>query len=263
MDKLLTLYAKRSKKAVYNISMPKLVKVVFDIPVNDSFDYISDNEKVKIGSRVKVSFGNTTRIGVMIDIITVESKQKKYKLKKIHEIIDKVPILSKEMLKTCKWAASYYHHPLGQVIFSAMTPLHRKQRKEPTSSIVIQCNDSDRELTLNSDQNKIYNSLNKDKDNFKVNVIRGVTGSGKTELYVKLAERCIQENSQVLVMVPEINLIPQTIERFQKYLKSYSITISFKFNSNSKVQSLEIMFHRGSVYRYWDKIFSFFAFQKN
>ena len=100
-----------------------------------------------------------------------------------------------------------------------MTPLHRKQRKEPTSSIVIQCNDSDRELTLNSDQNKIYNSLNKDKDNFKVNVIRGVTGSGKTELYVKLAERCIQENSQVLVMVPEINLIPQTIERFQKYLK--------------------------------------------
>ena len=117
MDKLLTLYAKRSKKAVYNISMPKLVKVVFDIPVNDSFDYISDNEKVKIGSRVKVSFGNTTRIGVMIDIITVESKQKKYKLKKIHEIIDKVPILSKEMLKTCKWAASYYHHPLGQVIF--------------------------------------------------------------------------------------------------------------------------------------------------
>ena len=83
MDKLLTLYAKRSKKAVYNISMPKLVKVVFDIPVNDSFDYISDNEKVKIGSRVKVSFGNTTRIGVMIDIITVESKQKKYKLKKI------------------------------------------------------------------------------------------------------------------------------------------------------------------------------------
>ena len=46
--------------------MPKLVKVVFDIPVNDSFDYISDNEKVKIGSRVRVSFGNSTRIGVMI-----------------------------------------------------------------------------------------------------------------------------------------------------------------------------------------------------
>ena len=63
-------------------------------------------KKVKIGSRVKKKFGNISRIGVMIDIITVESKQKKYKLKKIHEIIDKVPILSKEMLKTCKWAAS-------------------------------------------------------------------------------------------------------------------------------------------------------------
>ena len=96
--------------------MPELVKVVFDIPVNDSFDYISDNEKVKIGSRVRVSFGHATRIGVIIDVITVENKQQKYKLKKIDEIIDKVPILSKEMFKTCKWAASYYHYPLGQVI---------------------------------------------------------------------------------------------------------------------------------------------------
>ena len=208
--------------------MPELVKVVFDIPVNDSFDYISDNEKVKIGSRVRVSFGHATRIGVIIDVITVENKQQKYKLKKIDEIIDKVPILSKEMFKTCKWAASYYHYPLGQVIFSAMTPLHRKQRKEPTSSIGIQCNESDKELTLNSDQKRIYSSLIKDKDNFKVNVIRGVTGSGKTELYVKLAHRCIEEDLQVLVMVPEINLIPQTIERFQKYLK----VIPLQYHSN-------------------------------
>ena len=208
--------------------MPELVKVVFDIPVNDSFDYISDNEKVKIGSRVRVSFGHATRIGVIIDVITVENKQQKYKLKKIDEIIDKVPILSKEMFKTCKWAASYYHYPLGQVIFSAMTPLHRKQRKEPTSSIGIQCNESDKELTLNSDQKRIYSSLIKDKDNFKVNVIRGVTGSGKTELYVKLAQKCIEEDLQVLVMVPEINLIPQTIERFQKYLK----VIPLQYHSN-------------------------------
>ena len=208
--------------------MPELVKVVFDIPVNDSFDYISDSAKAKIGSRVRVSFGNSTRIGVIIDVIALESKLKKYKLKKIDEVIDEVPILTKEIFKTCKWAASYYHYPIGQVIFSAMTPLHRKQRREPTNTIEIQHDENDKQLTLNLSQNKIYNSLIKDKENFKVNVIRGVTGSGKTELYVKLAERCIEGNSQVLVMVPEINLIPQTIERFKKYLS----IVPLQYHSN-------------------------------
>ena len=208
--------------------MPELVKVVFDIPVNDSFEYISDGAKAKIGSRVRVSFGNSTRIGVIIDVIALESKLKKYKLKKIDEVIDEEPILTKEIFKTCKWAASYYHYPIGQVIFSAMTPLHRKQRREPTNTIEIQHDENDKQLTLNLSQKKIYNSLIKDKENFKVNVIRGVTGSGKTELYVKLAERCIEGNSQVLVMVPEINLIPQTIERFKKYLS----IVPLQYHSN-------------------------------
>ena len=228
MDKVLTHYTKTSRKAVYNISMPDLVKVVFDIPINDSFDYISDDKKVKIGSRVRVSFGNTTRIGVIIDIIAADSKSKTYKIKKIDELIDEVPVLTKEMFKTCKWASSYYHHPIGQVIFSAMTPLHRKQRKEPTSELEIQHNESFEELILNTEQKKIYDSLIEDKKKFKVNVIRGVTGSGKTELYVKLAKKSIEENLQILVMVPEINLIPQTLERFKKYLK----IIPLQYHSN-------------------------------
>ena len=164
--------------------MPDLVKVVFDIPINDSFDYISDDKKVRIGSRVRVSFGNTTRIGVIIDIISTDSKSKTYKIKKIDELIDEVPVLTKEMFKTCKWASSYYHHPIGQVIFSAMTPLHRKQRKEPASQIEIQHNESFEELVLNAEQKKIYDSLIEDKKKFKVNVIRGVTGSGKTESFL-------------------------------------------------------------------------------
>ena len=159
MDKVVTHYAKTTRKAVYNVSMPDLVKVVFDIPINDSFDYISDDKKVKIGSRVRVSFGNTTRIGVIIDIIEVDSKSKTYEIKKIDELIDEVPVLTKEMFKTCKWASSYYHHPIGQVIFSAMTPLHRKQRKEPTGKLNIQSNESFEELILNADQKKIYDSL--------------------------------------------------------------------------------------------------------
>ena len=82
MDKVPAHYTKTFKKAVYNISMPDLVKIVFDIPINDSFDYISDNKKVKIGSRVRVSFGRTSRIGVIIDIIEADNTPKTYKIKK-------------------------------------------------------------------------------------------------------------------------------------------------------------------------------------
>ena len=46
MDKVLFHYSKTYIKAVYNVSMPDLVKVVFDIPINDSFDYISDDKKI-------------------------------------------------------------------------------------------------------------------------------------------------------------------------------------------------------------------------
>ena len=95
-------------------------------------------KKPKIGSRVRVSSRQyPARIGVVIDRIAPESKPKTYKLKKIDELIDEVPILSKEMFKTCKWASSYYHHPIGQVIFSVITPLHRKKRKEPKRKLEI------------------------------------------------------------------------------------------------------------------------------
>ena len=87
----------------------------------------------------------------------------------IDELIDEAPVLTKEMFKTCKWASSYYHHPIGQVIFSAMTPLHRKQRKEPSSKLEIQHNECFEELILNADQKKIYDSLIEDKKKFKVN----------------------------------------------------------------------------------------------
>ena len=198
--------------------MLKLVKVVLDVPINEPFDYTCDTIKAKVGSRVSVSFGRSSRLGVIIDIKGLEDGPKTYKLKKISQLIDETPILSKEILKTCKWAASYYHHPIGQVVFSALSPLHRKDKKCPKKILEIVHKNIEKDLKLNDEQNKIYTDLIKYKEAFRINVIRGVTGSGKTELYVKLAQDSLKDNSQILVMVPEINLIPQTIERFRRYL---------------------------------------------
>ena len=198
--------------------MPKLVKVALDVPINEPFDYTCDNDNAKIGSRVMVSFGRSSRLGVIIEIKDFEGIPKAYKLKRIDRLIDEIPILSKEILKTCKWAASYYHHPIGQVVFSALSPLHRKDKKGPKKLLEIEQKKIERNLELNDEQNKIFAELIKHIETFRINVIRGVTGSGKTELYAKLAQKILENNSQILVMVPEINLVPQTIERFRRYL---------------------------------------------
>ena len=63
--------------------MLKLVKVVLDIPLNEAFDYISDDRNLKIGSRVRVPFGKSTRLGIIIDIKPVEHTKKEYKIKRI------------------------------------------------------------------------------------------------------------------------------------------------------------------------------------
>ena len=198
--------------------MQKLAKVALDVPVNKAFDYSINNKMAKLGSRVSVPFGKTKRIGVIIDLLPYSEQSQAYKIKSIDRLIDCEPIISSEMLKTCKWAASYYHHPIGQVIFTAITPHYRKENSEPKQKIKTLSEINPEKILLNDEQNEISKCLIKNNHKFQVNVIRGVTGSGKTELYINISKQILKEDKQVLIMVPEINLIPQTLDRFRKYL---------------------------------------------
>lgn len=65
------------------------------------------------------------------------------------------------------------------------------------------------------EQALIISALKHHQKEFGVNLVEGVTGSGKTEVYLQAIESILQEGKQVLVMVPEIGLTPQTVSRFQ------------------------------------------------
>ena len=80
----------------------------------------------------------------------------------------------------------------------------------------INYNERYSEINLSDEQNNIYQKLKKSK-NFSVNLIHGVTGSGKTELYMKLSENILEDDKSVLILVPEIVLTPQTASRFKKH----------------------------------------------
>ena len=75
-------------------------------------------------------------------------------------------------------------------------------------------NAEDKKLKLTKEQNINLSKLNK-VEKFSSSLIYGVTGSGKTEIYLQLAEKFILKNKSILILVPEINLIPQLEKRFK------------------------------------------------
>ena len=117
--------------------MQKLISVALDVPINQLFDYISENQNIKVGCRVKVPFGRSTRIGIIVAVKKFNAQQSAYKIKNIYEILDEIRVLSTEMMQTCKWAALYYHYPIGQVLFNALTPIHRKGLPSPNKKLLF------------------------------------------------------------------------------------------------------------------------------
>ena len=198
--------------------MQKLISVALDVPINQLFDYIVENQDIKIGCRVKVPFGSSTRTGIIVETKKLNAGQTAYKIKNIHKVLDESRVLSTEMMETCKWAATYYHYPIGQVLFNALTPIHRKGSPSPDRKLVFNEKSPKFQLKLNEEQSEVIIDIYKNIKQHQVHLLKGVTGSGKTEVYTQLAIDLLQSDAQVLIMVPEINLTPQTVNRFKKYL---------------------------------------------
>ena len=96
----------------------KILKIALDVPVNKFFDYISNDENIKIGQYVKVPFGKRTLIGICCEIAN-ESIVPADKLKSIVSIESEI-IFDASMLKLLYFVSDYYQHPIGQTIMSVV-----------------------------------------------------------------------------------------------------------------------------------------------
>ena len=83
---------------------------------------------------------------------------------------------------------------------------------------ITQSNKIIKDIKLNNEQESAYKKIIKNISSFTPTLIEGVTGSGKTELYIRVAKEVLDSKGQILIIVPEINLTPQTVSRFKDYL---------------------------------------------
>ena len=108
-----------------------VLRVAVPVPIRHPFDYLPPRPEsappVRPGMRVRVPFGRTSAIGVVIDVVpanTVEARR----LKRVREVIDAEPLFDAATLKLLAWASGYFQHPVGEVVVGTLPRLLRLGR---------------------------------------------------------------------------------------------------------------------------------------
>jgi primosomal protein N' (replication factor Y) len=262
----------------------KIVRVGFDVPLDKLFDYrYDDARETDLGARVLAPFGRRSAVGVILEIGDT-SALATARLKPITKILRDAPGFSANDIRLLRFAAEYYHHPLGAVVMSALPAGLRRVRRQPAKSLThyaltalgatrtidslparalvkrrlltlfqaqqhidddairacaptakialrqliesgyvatregalasaASATTSDNaEITgpqLTADQAVAVASIRAELSTFKAHLLLGVTGSGKTEVYLRVIDAVLRRGHQALLLVPEISLTPQ------------------------------------------------------
>ena len=187
--------------------------VAIPIPVRETFTY-ECKESIQVGSRVLVEFRKKKVVGHIAKEVL---KKPNFRTIQISEILDEEPIFNSNDIEILFWLADYYQHPIGEVFDTFCPPILRKPVKRNIHSRNIQPENktfsNDKKITLNKEQTESLRILNK-LDGFDPCLLYGVTGSGKTEIYLRLTDTYLSQGKSVLILVPEISLTPQLEDRF-------------------------------------------------
>ncbi|WP_136420222.1 primosomal protein N' [Herbaspirillum sp. ST 5-3] len=197
------------------------LEVALDTPLATCFDYRwrgqDDAELPVVGQLVLVPFGRREVIGLVV-AVRAQSNVPDDKLKDVIAVRTQLAPLSQAWLALCGFAAEYYQRPLGEVAIPGLpknlrvpktTALDRALKKLAKAETAPDA-EPGAAPTLNSAQQHAADVIAAATE-FAPTLLYGVTGSGKTEVYLQSAAQVLarQSNAQVLILVPEINLTPQ------------------------------------------------------
>ncbi|WP_177764276.1 primosomal protein N' [Flavobacterium sp. I3-2] len=92
------------------------------------------------------------------------------------------------------------------------------------------------EITLSDFQQIAFDQINESFEKFDVTLLKGITGSGKTEIYIRLIEQFLKQEKQVLYLLPEIALTTQLVQRLTKHFGNQVAVFHSKYSSNERVE---------------------------
>lgn len=186
--------------------------IAVDAPISEPLTYKSEQVLTR-GQSVLVPLGKRSVQGVVLG--PAQASSFKGELKSVLSIVDELPTLSPAFISWLEWLSDYYIHPPGMVAKLAFPPLAQqvKARKSQRAPVIPLFKEIENKKKLTDEQDLIYKNISQYKE-FSTHLIFGVTGSGKTEVYLQLLNDVISEGKQGLVLVPEISLTPQLIQRF-------------------------------------------------
>lgn len=180
---------------------------------SDNLLTYSSETPLKIGQIVEIPLGRQSTIGIVVKNTT----QPDFDTKSITKIIYEQP-LPKKLVDVLFWLSSYYRCPLSTVIQAALPRGITKNRrgKLPETPNITPIDNP-----LNSAQRAAIRVIEQNPAN--TILLHGITGSGKTNIYIELCARTLAKNQSVILLVPEIALTPQLVRNFQQHFKNITL----------------------------------------
>ncbi|HET7729730.1 MAG TPA: primosomal protein N' [Usitatibacter sp.] len=189
----------------------KYAKVALDVPLDETFDFrVPDDLAIARGSLVVVPFGRMRKVGAVVGLADTTDIPAG-RIREIEAPVADVAPLGEAELDLFEFCAGYYQRPLGEVIAASLPPRLRQVNRRairlpeappPAGELV-------RTVELTDAQAGAVDAVLQGADRFHPVLLQGVTGSGKTEVYLHLIAATLARGRQALMLVPEIGLTPQ------------------------------------------------------
>jgi len=192
------------------MKIPVLIPNIFDHP----FTYESEIN-VNKGDYITVPFGKSQKVGVVWDNFEKQSK-KNFKLKKIIKKLEIVP-LNSCTISFLNWFSEYNLIPKGMALKLHLLGGDAIEKYKDKDYEIYNTSFKKKNYQLTDDQEKVLDELQINNDRFRVHLLQGSTGSGKTIVYFKEIEKKINGGCQVLILLPEIGLTNDFEKKFRDF----------------------------------------------
>lgn len=218
------------------------VDVTLGIPQDEPYQYAIpksiDIRKLSVGQMVAVPLRGRELYGY---IVNISDKPITKSVKPVIRLVDEEILLDQRMMTLTKWISEYYACSWGMAIETALPTPFKKGKVTMRQRASTEENDDLVHATprhkLTDHQNSVYLQLEKlmDQPEGSTALLHGVTGSGKTEIYLQLIEKALASGGGAIVLVPEISLTPQTVQRFQSRFGDVISVIHSRISAGKKL----------------------------